>query len=809
MSDQPPSTTRSNRSAIWILCTAGVLGIGALLTFTLARNRKPALDLPPIDLSVGLQEAYENGDWTLSEETRGKLLAMPLEFETKQILAHEATPAHVLEGSSNDRQATERQMIPELANRPGEKLVVTGEEFNQFFSAYITQEHPVFITTDSILNAFHTLFEDSFISLECMQLEQLPNLLASTREKLRQVEAEQTPELHLARNRALIVLGVAHQLVDSRAIREADDELQRVIDDEVEAVRAAEGVRKPAWLGINDPSFVGIDYSQYRPVSFYTQASDLEDYYRAVRWLQSIPFRIDVETEFASFMLIVSAARSANADGWKRLGTAYKDFFGEPDDWDLVKGFDAFPEGSPTLDALRNLQQILRADTDAPGRMSDLRRYPFGDLEYAASFRVLSGYRLPDSALLERTTDVERFGFRLPAGLELCVALGSEFARTHLPEQERNQVLEVIDQNRGLLEGRSIYAEYLNCLRALLAIPPQGAPAFMSDAPWQAKCCQTALGGWAQLRHTTALQSKSWAGYENGATRTVRGFIEPNPEFYRRLKALSERVRAAVATSDPKQSARARAKHLVTALLRKSTFLAALNQARQQGLDRSSIKDRADEETEFFTSLVFEIGHAIPFYSIKNTEAKSANPLHIDGNTAILCALVQIQRELESDKQPLDQPWQTLVDRLEVPTDKQWEKLVELCDKLANYSQAQLEGKPFSADMDQFLKEYGDKLADLQLYEYHAGTEPRDDAMRVANILNSPMHGQLHVAVGRPRAMYVLYLYEGKEILCRGAVMPYYEFLHLTPLTDSEWRQLHDSPSRPALPNWLQPIYAK
>ena len=36
----------------------------------------------------------------------------------------------------------------------------------------------------------------------------------------------------------------------------------------------------------------------------------------------------------------------------------------------------------------------------------------------------------------------------------------------------------------------------------------------------------------------------------------------------------------------------------------------------------------------------------------------------------------------------------------------------------------------------------------------------------------------LEVGVARPRALYVLYPIKGKEILCRGVVLPYYEFAH-------------------------------
>jgi hypothetical protein len=66
----------------------------------------------------------------------------------------------------------------------------------------------------------------------------------------------------------------------------------------------------------------------------------------------------------------------------------------------------------------------------------------------------------------------------------------------------------------------------------------------------------------------------------------------------------------------------------------------------------------------------------------------------------------------------------------------------------------------------------------------------------------------LEVGISRPRALYLLYPVKGGEILCRGAVMPYYEFVHDSRLTDVEWKSLLDSDKRPKSPDWIAPIIA-
>ena len=64
----------------------------------------------------------------------------------------------------------------------------------------------------------------------------------------------------------------------------------------------------------------------------------------------------------------------------------------------------------------------------------------------------------------------------------------------------------------------------------------------------------------------------------------------------------------------------------------------------------------------------------------------------------------------------------------------------------------------------------------------------------------------LAVAIGRPRSLYVLYPWKGTRYLCRGVVMPYYEYTATERLTDSEWKHRLDSATAPRPPGWVRPI---
>ena len=92
------------------------------------------------------------------------------------------------------------------------------------------------------------------------------------------------------------------------------------------------------------------------------------------------------------------------------------------------------------------------------------------------------------------------------------------------------------------------------------------------------------------------------------------------------------------------------------------------------------------------------------------------------------------------------------------------------------------------------------------MYNDHTSYSPKNDAPRaVAVYTNSLTGGWFHAGVGRPRKLYVLYPWKGKTLLCEGAVMPYYEFVTKSGLTDEEWKKRLDSEERPSIPKWMFP----
>src|SRR5262249_6650428 len=150
------------------------------------------------------------------------------------------------------------------------------------------------------------LFEESVYRMEQAHARKLPELLESLWKDLDKASKAFKGDdklLKAARRRAEVFLGTARHLLDAKALPE-DADLRKLVEEEAQRIVAARDPPKPAWLGKPDPGFLALDYSRFRPRGFYTKSPVLQRYFRAVSWLQAIPFRLDNDEELAAFFLM-------------------------------------------------------------------------------------------------------------------------------------------------------------------------------------------------------------------------------------------------------------------------------------------------------------------------------------------------------------------------------------------------------------------------------------------------------------------------------------------------------------------------
>jgi len=692
-----------------------------------------------------------------------------------------------------------------------DSLVIAGQEFKQSFSVYDGASAIPFVTSDSMLNGFHVLLEATLKRFEVRRAVELREALESTWLGIDRSLAEERvpPELvapysrHLAR-----VIGPALRLLGS-SIALGDKATESDIDETVQKITAAKSAELPGWMAPAEPALMAIDFRRCRPLGFYADLPLLADYYRAVRWLQLVPLRAGRDNEAGAAALAVTAIRNSPQNLREFVERGVK-VWGREDGTTVSSSEQGWPEFLRQIvkdgNSVQAVQEARRRIVDlAKGtkqEINDRVRLPAGE-EADPAVNLLAPTVLPDSQFLVSIAG-SRPGDRLqPQGLEVAAWLGSDFALDKLVRTSGAKLAAEIRARRLGPDERvywnsTVPEYYYDVLRAMFAPPDSAAPPFMNSEAWRRKSLQTALAGWAQLRHAWELQSKLVL-YATCAFDRPSGLIEPSPLFFRRMSNLEatlierfQEARVFVDTADDEAE-----------YLREGQRL--LNRI-GAGKVEVAFDCLGMDERERVIELCL-IAHE----SDSSIEVGRADELHGESQKQCFGRVIAVLRDRinrlkNGERVPRIQGY--MYDR--DPDERlfnRWLDLQRLTGQLEVMVQKQLREADWDKDEAELLKDYGSRLKEIMGCFTNVPGMEQDDAPRWTTVYQDMTSNRnLAVAIGRPRALYVLYPWKGKPVLCRGAVMTYYEYLSVGRLTDLEWKELLDSPAAPVQPEWLQPL---
>jgi len=708
-------------------------------------------------------------------------------------------------------------------------LLIGAKEFRQSFEPYIDNDVPVFITSDAVLHAFHILFEESLARVEAANVSKLEALLSRIIGKLPAVvkETKGVPDIRAAASRrAEVMLKTALRLL-GRMAQGSSAATERIIAAQVKEIEAATGTRKPEWLGPPDEGFVALDFTRYAPRGLYARSAVMQRYFRSVSWLQSVPFRVLVAEEYVAARLIGRAARLSQPpmawsyaqrepflESWAALA-------GERDDHSLMELLNdgGGDEGLSFDDAadLRKSQEH-RAEKMRQQRqteVNDTLRYPPGhpDITAPPEYRLLSAVALPDAVMMQRTSLLPgNSGQRYPDPLEVAAGLGSTFAadslKASLPADVWAGVAPGVEWLGAGARGPSLYNAWLDCMGELVNAPEPDAPDFLRGEAWQRKSCQTVLASWAQMRHAFILQAKTHQFFA-GLTELPPGFVEPDPEFFRKLGELCTQCLAvfsdAGAFNDNTEAGILdelyRAKEEADRVSKLDDPFVPFNE--QTALHRlwSRLRESFSlpEEPEYP-----ERGEAneAQWEKMEKAHARTIAAYHgrlrdfITGVIRKLEAAAPVERAALLAKMHLME---------ETSFASRWQGLARICGRAQSIAHRQLRKTPLTGEEREFIKAFGFALASAMFYDGNSYQAPRDDAPRIADVFSGP-EGHLHAATGRPRILYVHYPWGNGALLCVGAVLPFYECKHGPErLTDDAWMNRLNT-AAPEPPAWVKPV---
>lgn len=452
----------------------------------------------------------------------------------------------------------------ELAILIEKGLVITArQQFPSFAYGYKTiysEDLPVYVSADSILQAVHVAF-DSFLA-RTEQLALIPDLKAYLSGMRNRIGAE-IADGKLAAE-ADLYLAVAFGLLTDTIPAPVSSTDRATIQELIELGQAAKGTKDIELFGSKRTE----DFSQFKPRGHYTDSLELERYFRAMMWLGRVDLRI-VETEgsgnqtfrrkqfdtAAALTLIMGAAER---ERFERIDGIIGGYVGEHDNttpMDLARLLNDL--GATTLAEVQALTDEAILEKLATGTYGAQRiasriiivEAPTGEpLPLDVSYRLFGQRYTVDSHTFSNTTYDRVAGRMMPNPLDAAfAALGNNSALPLLgSELENDSYTGALAKTRVLVDAHeaeywegSAYTRWLDALRTLSPSEEETVGGIPVTAEWNARILSTQLASWAQARHDTILYAKQ--SYTSGVTcEFPDAYVDPYPEFYRKLRGIAE-----------------------------------------------------------------------------------------------------------------------------------------------------------------------------------------------------------------------------------------------------------------------------
>jgi hypothetical protein len=495
------------------------------------------------------------------------------------------------------------------------------ELVNKMYDTLEEQEIPVFITSDSLLHLYHIQFDETLRRMEEKQFyDTIWQIDSELLDKSMEDYENSSGEAKEAARRNVAYFSVALSLLEPKAdqVAENDDaiwmmdggkfpaeeaamysfEIPALVQDDVEAeltlIDAHEGFALSPVFSYQE------DYSQYVPRGHYTYSEKLKNYFRAFMWhgrmtmllkgnlteAEDPELEARIQTTEAALIASHMEADTQLMEKWERIYTVTAFYVGFSDDLGPYEYMEALNSVMGDNESLETLDiDALRAELAtyrspkiyggtgmAEADVADVEELT-ATLDETKGFRFMGQRFIPDSYMFQNLIYPAVDGRTMPKSLDVMALLGSERAYMHLEEQGDTGLPGYTEQY-GKLQAefgafnasdwtKNLYWSWLYALQPLLKDYDSGYPAFMQTEAWQDKQLNTGLASWTELRHDTILYAKQFTGFTASLDdlepeeKEVVGYVEPVPEFYNRLLALTRMTKNGLEEMDVLDSASA------------------------------------------------------------------------------------------------------------------------------------------------------------------------------------------------------------------------------------------------------------
>jgi len=425
----------------------------------------------------------------------------------------------------------------------------------QLFHVYEKNDYvdfPSFVTTDIYLQLFHLYFD-------CMVRDMEQHGLSQAVEKFCKAMKGRTTGWNQA------YFTIAEALITGQQPQIADRTYEQQILDEIGKISRSED-NFSEFLDYRNAMF---GYSLFRPRGHYTRNDTLGRYFRAMMWLQHVPFGTDKPQQLRNALVL---ANEIATDGelrqiYDQLYEPMTFLFGKPDNLTILQVYDEIQKCGLPLEKLLKSKKalaVVQRNLDELGETQTRIRPKFERTSHV-KINLMPQRYTPDGEVMNEMIDAENDPTHraAPSGLDVFAAMNAGIAEKVLTGELRvqdawSEFMPMLTKMKARMQEidwqETLSNRWMSALKTLQDTTyfhrfniyeenKNQMPAFMCTDQWAKKNLNTALASWAELKHDAILYAKQPFAAECGAggppSPVVKGYVEPNINFWKRAVALN------------------------------------------------------------------------------------------------------------------------------------------------------------------------------------------------------------------------------------------------------------------------------
>ncbi|MBQ5406927.1 MAG: DUF3160 domain-containing protein, partial [Prevotella sp.] len=411
--------------------------------------------------------------------------------------------------------------------------IVPAEE-EQLFHIYENNDYrqfPSFVTTDLYLQAFHMFFDCLLKETEEQKFSPMvTDFVKRNYDLMRKLEATATDAtVKAAAAHDAAFYAIAYELNTGKSLP-VSAEYTALVKQEIKNVNEAQ-TSYSEFLGYvpekRMPAFI---YNIYRPRGHYTRNETLKRYFRAMMWLQNVPFGADIDDKLQEALVLanVIGEDAALTKMYKDLTAPITYLMGMPDDVSILQVYDEIKNSGSSLSQIFNDKKKFETLRTVLQNLSTKQSRIKPKFQMSSPYKIclMPQRYMPDGEVLQEMVDYDSEVTKrdVPKGLDVLASIGiipaEKLLIDELKEQQKwgeyTKNLNRMKARMGEINWNETVAnKWIASLKDVISKDSK-APKFMQTAQWDKKNMNAALASWAELKHDAILYAKQPMGVECG-----------------------------------------------------------------------------------------------------------------------------------------------------------------------------------------------------------------------------------------------------------------------------------------------------